>query len=259
MARLRRAGCVFAEQEAAVLEEAAGDPHELERLCARREAGEFLEHVVGSVEICGEHLAIGPGCFVPRQRTALLIETALAEARRRRGPVLVEAYCGIAPLATIIGRRVPTARVHVTDHDPCPLVHARENLPPGAEAHCGTGLEPLPPELAGAVDLLAAVPPYVPAGQWDLMPREAREHEPIPALVAGHDGLDEVRRLLEEAPHWLAPGGVLLLEMHRDQAPSALAAARATGAYGELGTVDGEDGETTLVRATTPARCAGSP
>lgn len=252
--RLRRAGCVFAEQEATVLEGAASDSPELERLCARREAGEFLEHVVGGVEICGESLAVGPGSFVPRQRTVLLIEAALVEARRRSRPVVVEAYCGVAPVAALIGRRVPGAALHVTDSDPRPLVHARQNLPRGAGVHRGSGVEALPRALAGTVDLVAAVPPYVPAGQWDLMPREPRECEPTAALVAGRDGLDEIRRLLGEAPHWLAPGGVLLIEMHRDQAPPALAVARGIDAYADRGTVDGEDGETVLLRATLPDR-----
>src|SRR5690625_6479776 len=68
VSRLRRAGCVFAEEEARLLRGAARDAAELERLCTRREAGEFLEHVVGSVELMGERLAVRPGVFVPRQR-----------------------------------------------------------------------------------------------------------------------------------------------------------------------------------------------
>ncbi|APX34380.1 hypothetical protein BH708_18535 [Brachybacterium sp. P6-10-X1] len=256
--RLRRAGCVFAEQEAELLEQAASDPQERERMCARREAGEFLEHVIGTVDICGEKLAVGPGDFVPRQRTALLIEAGIAEARRRRRPVVVEAYCGVAPVAALIGRRVSGARVHASDCDPRPLVHARANLPPGAGVHPGSGLDALPTALEGTVDLLVAVPPYVPARQWDLMPREAREHEPISALVAGRDGLEQVRHLLTEAPRWLAPGGVLLIEMHRDQAPPALAAAGRVRAYAECGSVAGEDGETVLVRARTPVSAAAS-
>lgn len=54
--RLRRAGCVFADEEARILRSAARDAAELDRLCARREAGEFLEHVVGFLEILGEQI-----------------------------------------------------------------------------------------------------------------------------------------------------------------------------------------------------------
>lgn len=253
--RLRRVGCVFAEEEAEILEDLAPDPQTLEAWSARRETGELLEQVVGRVELCGEMLAVGPGCFVPRQRTALLIRAALAETRARHRPLMVEACCGVAPIATTVGRRLPATQLHVTDQDPRPLVHARRNLPPGARVHRGCTLDGLPAELLGAVDVLAAVPPYVPSGAWALLPRDPRQSEPSTALVSGEDGLGETRRLLATAPPWLAPSAVLLLEMHRGQAPAALAAARGGGEYAEAGIIEGEDGETVLLRVTTaPSR-----
>lgn len=255
--RLRSAGCVFAEQEAHVLLRAAAGA-ELERLCARREAGEALEHLVGEVEIDGEMLAVGPGCFVPRQRTLALIDAAIHEARSRRSPVVVEAYCGVAPVAALIGRRVPGARLHVSDQDERPLIHARANLPADAGVHRGSGLGALPAQLAGTIDLIAAVPPYVPSAQLDLMPRDAREQEPETALVAGEAGLDEVRRVLREAPRWLAPGGVLLLEMHRGQAPGVLAEARRQGCFDAAGHQVANDGETAVVRVRLSPACMGA-
>lgn len=246
--RLRRAGCVFAEEEARILLEAS-EGVELEQLCARREAGEALEHLVGRVEIGGEVLAVGPGCFVPRQRTLALIDATVLEARSRSCPVVVEAYCGVAPIAALVGRRVPGARLHVTDIDERPLVHARANLPAGAGVHRGSCLDALPPELAGAIDLIAAVPPYVPSDQLTLMPRDSREQEPAAALVAGEDGLEEVRRLLREAPRWLAPGGMLLLEMHRGQATRVVAEARRQNCFDAADHQVAADGETALVRA----------
>ncbi|MGP4914902.1 N5-glutamine methyltransferase family protein [Brachybacterium tyrofermentans] len=250
--RLRRAGCVFAEQEARILLEASAGV-ELERLCARREAGEALEHLVGRVEIGGELLAVGPACFVPRQRTLALIEAAVQEARSRRSPVMVEAYCGVAPIAALVARRVPGVNVHATDRDELPLVHARTNLPAGAGVHRGSGLDGLPTQLAGTVDLIAAVPPYVPSAQLELMPRDARGQEPEAALVAGDDGLDEVRVLLREAPRWLAPGGVLLLEMHRDQVPCVLAEARRQESFDVVGHQISGDGETAVVHVRREA------
>ncbi len=256
VARLRRSGCVFAEDEARILQESAGDEADLERLCARREAGEFLEHLVGAVEIGGEILSVEPGTFVPRQRTVLLIEEAIAQCRVRQRPVVLEAYCGVAPVAALIGREGLGARLHATDRDERALVHARRNLPGDAATHRGAGLSALPPDLTGQVDVLAAVPPYVPAGEMRLMPREAREHEPEGALVGGLDGLDDVRVLLQEAPRWLAPGGVMLIEMHHDQAEAALAAAGDGGALGAGDILEGEDGGTVIVRI--PARQAAA-
>lgn len=246
--RLRSAGCVFAEDEAAILWEAAAGETELEGMCARREAGEFLEHIVGAVDIAGHRLSVGPGVFVPRQRTAALIEATVAAARRRRRPVVLEACCGVAPVAAVVARRLPGARLHAADADARALAHARRNLPAGAGVHLGDGLAALPDDLTGRIDVIAAVPPYVPAAELPLMPREAREHEDAAALVAGEDGLDHVHRLLHDAPDRLAAGGTLLIEMHRDQAPAALARAEELGAYACRDVRIGQDGRTAVVQ-----------
>lgn len=248
VSRLRRAGCVFAEEEAGILRGASRDAAELDRLCTRREAGEFLEHVVGSVEFMGERLAVQPGVFVPRQRTALLIQHTLVAARCRERPVVLEAYCGVAPVAALLARRIAGADIHVTDADRQALESARRNLPPSATLHRGDGLDALPGALTGRIDVIAAVPPYVPDRAAELMPREARDHEPQAALLGGRDGLDEVRRLVHEAPRWLAPGGQLLVEMHHAQA-GAMAGADRTGVrYERAEVIEGEDGSTAVLR-----------
>ncbi|MGY5763942.1 SAM-dependent methyltransferase [Brachybacterium sp. DNPG3] len=253
VARLRRAGCVFAEEEARALRDAADRGGDLETLCARREAGEFLERVVGSVELAGERLAVGPGTFVPRQRTRLLIEQTLAALERTRAadpartPVLVEACCGAAPIAAIAARRLPGIEVHATDRSAAALADARRNLPTGAGIHRGDLLAGLPSSLVGRVDVLAAVPPYVPSAQIPLMSREAREHEDRGALDGGADGLAVVRALADSCGPWLRdPGGILLLEMHAAQADGALAHASACGLVGDVAT--GTDGRTGVLR-----------
>jgi HemK-like putative methylase len=243
VARLRAAGCVFAEEEAAQLRGAARDVGHLEAMTARRAAGEFLEHVLGSVEVMGERLAVAPGVFVPRRRTALLIRETVRAARARPRPRVLE-MC--APVAALVARRVPGALVHAADADAAALAVARENLPPSARLHLGAGWDALP---AGErFDVIAAVPPYVPRDRFAFLPREAREHEPTAALLGGEDGLDPVRSLLAGAADRLAPGGVLLLEMHRGQCGAAGEAARATGRLGPAERVLGADGSTAVLR-----------
>ncbi|MFD0787094.1 putative protein N(5)-glutamine methyltransferase, partial [Micromonospora azadirachtae] len=74
--RLRAAGCVFAEDEAELLLDAAESPDALAGLVERRIAGEPLEYLLGWAEFCGLRIAVDPGVFVPRRRTALLVELA---------------------------------------------------------------------------------------------------------------------------------------------------------------------------------------
>src|SRR5919199_5716247 len=79
-ARLRVAGCVFAEDEARLLLDAAADPAALEALVARRAGGEPLEQVLGWAEFCGLRIEVAPGVFVPRRRTGLVVREAVAAA-----------------------------------------------------------------------------------------------------------------------------------------------------------------------------------
>ena len=128
--RLRAAGCVFAEEEAALLAEAATSADELEALAARRAAGEPLEQLLGWVEFCGLRLAVAPGVFVPRQRTALLVDEVVALVRP--GSVVVDLGCGVGAIAAAVLARVPGVEVYAVDVDPAAVACARRNLPAGA-------------------------------------------------------------------------------------------------------------------------------
>lgn len=223
--RLRAAGCVFAEDEASELRRAASG-EALEALVRRREGGEPLEVLVGAVELCGLRLAVAPGVFVPRQRTALLAR--LAVAATGPGDVAAELCCGVAPVAALVASSVPGAEVHAADVDPAAVACARANLAAG-EVHLGDGYDALPRRLRGRVAVLAANAPYVPDDEVARMPPEARLHEPPVALSGGPDGLDVQRRVVAGAPAWLRPGGVLLVETGRPQAGRTVGLMEAAG------------------------------
>ncbi|PZG04937.1 putative protein N(5)-glutamine methyltransferase [Nonomuraea aridisoli] len=234
VARLRAAGCVFAEDEAALLIAAAtpgggADEQGLDALVERRVAGEPLEHVLGWAEFCGLRVAVEPGVFVPRPRTAFLIEQAVALAREvARTPVVLDLCCGTGAMAAAVAAALADAEVHAADLDPAAVRCARRNLP-AARVHEGDLYEPLPAALRGRVDVLIASPPYVPSEYVGLLPPEARLHEPLTALDGGGDGLDVVRRVIAGAPAWLAPGGHLLVETGERQAEATVEAMTSAG------------------------------
>jgi release factor glutamine methyltransferase len=240
---LRRAGCVFAEEEASILRESARDTGELERFLARRIAGEPLEHIVGWVEFAGRRLSVGPGVFVPRKRSEMIAAVTIAHGATVRRPLIVEAFSGVAPIAATAQAWLPDADVHATDIDDRALRYARRNLLGHGHVHRGDGLSGLPTCFVGAVSVIAAVPPYVPDAAIDLMPREAADHEPRAALTAGADGLDHIRGLVAAASRYLADDGVLALEMNLAQAPAA--AALAPDARTEV--IEGPDGQTAVL------------
>ena len=230
VARLRAAGCVWAEDEAVLLEEAAATRDDLEALVARRVAGEPLETVLGWVEFLGRRLAVAPGVFVPRRRTELLARTAVERARAVRVDggrvVVVELCCGVAPVAASLEGL--DAEVHGGDVSAPALACARSNAP-SARLHLGDLYDALPAGLLGRVHVLAANAPYVPSDRVAHMPPEARDHEPLVALDGGTDGVDLHRRLAAGAPRWLAPGGVLLVETSPSQSGLTTGAMAAAG------------------------------
>jgi release factor glutamine methyltransferase len=224
--QLRAAGCVFAEDEAALLVEAAADDDALAALVARRIAGEPLEQLLGWAAFGGLRIALTPGVFVPRVRSEFLAERATAAARP--GSVVLDLCCGSGALGAAVAARVPGIELHAADLDPAAVACARVNLP-GAAVHEGDLFDALPAALRGRVDVLVSNVPYVPTSAIALMPPEARDHEPRMALDGGPDGLAVARRVLAGAPIWLAPGGTVLVETSGAQVPAALAALSAAG------------------------------
>lgn len=225
-ATLRAAGCVFAEDEAGLLAEAARDEAELALLTARRVAGEPLEQVVGYAELGGLRVAVAPGVFVPRQRSLALVR--LAATGLRGGDVVVDLCCGTGALGAVLAATVPGLEVWAADVDPDAVACARRNLPPERVVE-GDLYDALPRELRGRVAVVVANAPYVPTDEIALMPPEARDHEHRVALDGGPDGLDVQRRVAAEAPAWLRPGGRLLVETSRGQAATSAALQEAAG------------------------------
>ncbi len=224
--RLRAAGCVFAEDEAELLAGAVSTGEELEALVVRREAGDPVELLVGWVEFCGLRVAVAPGVFVPRQRTALLVEEAATLVAR--GDVVLDLGCGTGAIAAAVLSRVPGVEVYAVDIDPAAVACARRNLPPDRVFE-GDLFHPLPEGLRGRVALVAANAPYVPTDAIALMPREARDHEHRVALDGGPDGLAVQRRVVAAAREWLRPGGHVLVETGRTQLDATSAAFREAG------------------------------
>lgn len=224
VARLRAAGCVFAEDEARLLISTATTPADLVAMVDRRVAGQPLEHVLGWVEFHGLRIAVEPGVFVPRRRTEFLATQAIA--RCPTPAVVVDICCGSGALgAAVAAARDGGVDLYAVDVEPVAVRCARRNLASvGGTVYEGDLFAPLPADLRARVDVLVANVPYVPSEAVALLPPEARDHEPRVALDGGPDGLDVLRRVAAAAEEWLAPGGHLLVETSEGQVPRAVEA-----------------------------------
>ena len=254
VARLRAAGCVFAEDEARLLMATARTPEELDAMVERRAAGLPLEQVLGWAEFCGLRIAVDPGVFVPRRRTEFLVQQAV---RCSGPPGLARPEPSSSTCAAARARSAPRSpRPWTTPRCTPPTSTRPPCAAPGGTSpghvYQGDLYQPLPARLRGQVAILAANVPYVPTGEIGFLPPEARAHEPLVALDGGPDGLDVLRRVAAGAPDWLAPGGHLLIETSDRQAPLAAAAFEATGLTPRV--ASDEDLNATVLIGTLGAR-----
>jgi release factor glutamine methyltransferase len=220
--RLVAAGCINAAEEAAELLAGAPDEHTLDAWLCRREQGEPLAWITGTVLFCGQPLHVAPGVYVPRVQTEELARRAamLLPANGRA----VDLCTGAGAIAAHLGRQIPTATVIGIDIDVRAAACARRN---GVPTAVGDVAEPLRGQ--EAFDLVTAIAPYVPTGELGLLPADVQRYEPRLALDGGADGLDLVRRVIAAASRLLRRGGWLLTEVGGDQDAALAPTLAATG------------------------------
>ncbi|MDM0038129.1 peptide chain release factor N(5)-glutamine methyltransferase [Variovorax sp. J22G21] len=194
-------------------------------LCGRRAAGEPTAYLLGEKEFHGLTLQVDPRVLVPRPDTETLVDWALALAAGLQAPRLLDLGTGSGAIALALQQARPDATVDAVDGSADALEVARANaqrlaLPVRfAQADWLTG--------AGAgYDLIVSNPPYIASGDVHLA---ALRHEPLGALASGPDGLADLRRIVQDAPAYLAEGGWLLLEHGFDQAAAVRALLTARG------------------------------
>jgi release factor glutamine methyltransferase len=197
-----------------------------------------LQHLLGWAPLGPVTVDVGPGVFVPRPETELLLEWGLAQLQGRaqffgQRPVVVDLCTGSAALALAVAHSRPDAVVHAVEMDRSALAWARRNADKQVAAgdtpirlHSADVTSPgILSELDGAVDLVLCNPPYVPMGT--VVPPEVADHDPVQAVFSGGDGLDVIRHVVALAARLLAPGGGVAIE-HDDTQGESVPALLAT-------------------------------
>ncbi|WP_019812946.1 peptide chain release factor N(5)-glutamine methyltransferase [Saccharomonospora saliphila] len=191
---------------------------EIRALVERRARRVPLQHLVGRAAMGGITVEVGPGVFVPRPETELLLDWGLTLLRGRRYPVVVDLCTGSGALALAAAHARPDAVVYAVDNDAEALAWARHNVDLRARegdtpVRLYTGDvrdETVFAELDGLVDLVLCNPPYVPEGTP--VPPEVAEFDPPQAVFAADDGLAVLRDVVATAARLLRPGGGVAVE-----------------------------------------------
>lgn len=189
----------------------------------RRRNREPVAYIVGRKAFHELELAVGPGIFVPRPETELLVDEAITRLKSLHpsGIKILDLGTGSGAIALALLHALPALTAWAVDRDPragqAALANAQAlGLQDRFLYREGDLFAPVMDQ--APFDLITCNPPYVPTGEIPNLMPEVKDHEPRLALDGGPDGLDLVRRVLREAPEFLKPGGWLLFEVGEGQA-----------------------------------------
>lgn len=224
----------------------------------RRAAGEPLQYVTGEVAFRHLIVKIRPGVLIPRPETEVLVDTVLSSIKHLEAPLVVDLCTGSGCVALSIAQEHPGAQVHATDISPVAVEVARDNaerLELASRVGVGEGdlFGGVPDEWRGRVDAVVANPPYIPTAELESLPVEVAGFEPALALDGGEDGLDVYRRIISDARQWLAPWGMIAVELHESRVQGA--AQEAAKWYEGVEVVSDLTGRGRIVSARLPGRC----
>jgi len=197
---------------------------QLHDLVKRVGQNEPIAHIVGKTEFYSLELDITPDCLIPRPETEFLVERAIEFLRTRHGKQLVCDLCtGSGCIAVAIAKNFSNADIIATDISEAALKTAAINiekyqLKEQIQLLCGDLFDPIMPQLdVGKFDLIVCNPPYVSAPEFESLNKNVKDYEPRSALLAGADGLDIYRRIIEKVDQFLKSNAALMLEIGYSQ------------------------------------------
>ena len=210
----------------------------LRPLVARRANREPLQHIVGDTSFRGHTIKCDPRALVPRPETEELIDMAKERLKDNASPFIVEVGTGTGAIAIACAKEIEGARVLATDISSDALALAKENAEANGlgtaagdaavslqfaqgdllDAVAGDAVTKAAGATTAKIDCLIANLPYIPDGEKGKLQPEVDKFDPALALYGGPDGLDLVRKLLQQTEGKLSAGAPILLEIGSEQA-----------------------------------------
>ena len=217
----------------------AGQATGYAELIGRRASGVPVQHLTGRAPYRQLELAVGPGVFIPRPETELIVE--LAADRLGRAGRVADLGAGSGAIALAVAQEYPAAEVYAVEADPVALGWLRRNAAERVAAGdpaitvlaADLAADDLLAEVAGRFEVVLSNPPYVPESiRGELAPEIG--HDPERAVYAGPDGLALMPSLLRTAGRLLRPGGLLVIEHDASHGEALPALLRAAGCWREV-------------------------
>ncbi|MBN2589815.1 MAG: peptide chain release factor N(5)-glutamine methyltransferase [Sedimentisphaerales bacterium] len=217
------------------------DLDKLHVLVKRAGLHEPIAYLVGKTEFYSLEIEVSKDCLIPRPETELLVQRAIEFLRMRDGIQSVCDLCtGSGCIAVAIAKNFPQANLIATDiSDQALLIAARNtekfNLQNRIKLLSGDLFDPVIPQLdTGKFDLIVSNPPYVSNIEYEKLDKNVKDHEPQIALLAGHDGLDIYKRIIEKVDTFLKPNAALILEIGYAQGKTVYELLDKTNVFSEI-------------------------
>lgn len=227
----------------------------IEALVARRVAREPLQYLLGTQEFCGLEFSVSPAVLIPRPETELLIQYIVGHVHALSEATIVDVGTGSGCVAITLAARLKGRRILAIDRSPEALEVAQRNAVRHAvrdriEWLEGDLLAPLRErQVADTIDVIVSNPPYISESDWAGLEPEVRVFEPRMALIGGAQGTEFHERLLRESREFLAPGGLLIMEIGVGQAATVRQFAEQIGGYTALRIIEDAAGIERVVMA----------
>ena len=197
----------------------------LKNSIARRLTREPVQYIAGETEFYGLRIKLNRSSLIPRPETEILVDEAKKAASNLASPLIIDLCTGSGCIAIAVANELPNCRVVAADIVPGAIEIARENaqinnLQERVTFVQGDLFKPLSSlGLERMADIILSNPPYISAEDYaNNLAVEVRDYEPRAALYGGPDGGDFIRKIIEGAPRFLKPRGVLIMEFGYDQA-----------------------------------------
>jgi release factor glutamine methyltransferase len=203
----------------------------------RRAKREPVAYLVGHREFFSLNFEITPAVFIPRPETETLVMETLSAIKGLPQPRVLELCTGSGCIPIAVAVHAPQASVTAVERSEAALEVARRNAQRHNVAgrvtfHSGDLFSPIDAETR--FDVIVSNPPYIATTDTRSVEADVRLHEPHEALFAGADGLDVIRRIINEAAPYLVPEGTLLLEFSPEQAETIVQLFEDSGQYEEV-------------------------
>ncbi len=189
-----------------------------------RISGRPLQYIIGSTEFYGLEFKVNESVLIPRPETETLVEEMIERLKNHPSPKIIDIGTGSGAIAISLAKNLNSAYIFATDISADALNVAKDNARMNKaedqiEFLFGDLFEPLQNrQLEGKIDCVVSNPPYLSQEEFDHLPKDVRDYEPVVALKSGQEGISFHKRIIEGAVDFLKRDGILSLEMGLGQA-----------------------------------------